>query len=82
MLDTRGFKIEELSDEIVRKINASLYYKKYREHLEMNKRAMQSSTDILEDPFERELFVVSPPQDFEKFLTRLLDLLKDIANRI
>jgi len=82
ILDTHGLKIEQLNDEIVKKIKASLYYKKYRDNLEVNKRAMQSSRDILEDPFERELFVTSLPRNFEKFLTKLLGLLKDMANRI
>jgi predicted nucleotidyltransferase component of viral defense system len=82
MLDTHGFKVEQLTDDIVRKIKASLYYKKYRSNLEANKRATKFNTDVLEDPFERELFVESPPRSFEKFLVKLLDSLKDITSHV
>lgn len=82
MLDANGFKIEKLTDEIVRKTKASLYYKKYRENLEANKAAMKVSSNIFENPYERELLVVSPSRDFEKFLTRILSSLKEITNLI
>jgi len=82
VLDTRGFKVEQLTDEIDRKVKASLYYKKYRDNLEANKKAMKVSEGILEDPFERELFAINPPRNFERFLTKLLDLLKEIADRV
>ncbi|MBC7121172.1 MAG: nucleotidyl transferase AbiEii/AbiGii toxin family protein [Candidatus Methanosuratus sp.] len=82
MLDAHGFKAERVTDEIAKKVRASLYYKKYRDNLDANKRAMKFSTEVLEDPFERELFVQGPPRNFEKFLTNLLDLLKDIVNLI
>lgn len=82
ILDANGFKMEKLTDEIVRKTKASLYYKKYRENLEANKAAMKVSSNILENPYERELLVVSPSRDFAKFLTRLLSSLKEITNLI
>jgi len=82
MLEAHGFKVEHLTADAVKKIKTSLYYKKYRDNLEANRKAIRFSTDILEDPFERELFVVSPPKNFERFLTRLLDSLKEIANSI
>jgi predicted nucleotidyltransferase component of viral defense system len=82
VLDAHGFKTEQVTDEITKKIKNSLYYKKYRSNLEANRRAMEYKLDVLEDPFERELFVVSPPKNFENFLTNLMKLLKEVANRI
>jgi predicted nucleotidyltransferase component of viral defense system len=82
MLDTHGFKVEQLTDGIISKIKASLYYEKYRNNLEANKKALKYSTDILEDPFERELLVKNPQRNFEKFLANLLDSLKDITNQV
>jgi len=82
MLDAHGFKVEHFTNEIVRKISASLYYKKYRNNLEANKKAMKFNMDILEDLFERELFVENPPQNFEGFLKGLLNPLKEIVNRL
>ena len=82
VLENHGFSIEQLSDEIARKIKSALYYRKYRENLELNKKAVNFGRGILEDPFERELFVVNPPKNFEKFLAKVLDSLKEIANSI
>jgi len=82
MLEKHGFTIEQFSDEIGRKIKAALYYRKYRENLEKNKEAVKFGKDILEDPFERELFVVNPPRNFEKLLEKSLDSLKEIASSI
>jgi len=82
MLNAHGFEIDELTDETIRKTKASLYYKKYRDNLEVSKKALTVSTDILEDPFERELFVEDLSRDFEKLLPKLLDSLRDIANRL
>jgi len=82
VLENHGFSIEQLSDEIARKIKSALYYRKYRENLELNKKAVNFGRGILEDPFERELFVVNPPMNFEKFLNKVLDSLKEIANSI
>jgi len=59
-----------------------LYYKKYRENLEANKKMMKVSSDILENPYERELLVVNTTRDFEKFITKISDSLKEMANRI
>jgi predicted nucleotidyltransferase component of viral defense system len=82
MLENHGLSIEQLSNEIARKIKAALYYRKYRENLEANKEALKLGKDILDDSFERELFVVNPPRNFEKFLEKVLDLLKEIASSI
>ena len=82
ILDSHGFKVEKLSDEIIRKIKASLYYKKYRDNLERSRRAMKARRDLIEGPFERGLFIIKPPRNFERFLIKLLDILGDIANSI
>lgn len=67
VLSKHGFKIETLKQEAIKKIRAALYYKKYRENLERNKEALRIAKEVLEDPFERELFVTKPQRDFEKF---------------
>jgi len=82
MLENHGFSIAQLSDEIAMKIKSALYYRKYRENLEANKKTMKFGRGILDDPFERELFVVNPPRKFEKFLEKVLDSLKEIASSI
>ncbi len=82
ILENYGFRIEQVSNEIAQKLKAALYYKKYRDHLEINKEAMKLGRDILEDAFERELFVVNPPRYFDKFLEKLLDSLNEIAKSL
>jgi predicted nucleotidyltransferase component of viral defense system len=82
MLENHGFRIVQVRDEIAMKLKAALYYKKYRENLQVNQKAMQFGRAIQEDPFERELFVVTPPRNFEKFLENVLDSLKELANSI
>jgi hypothetical protein len=82
ILENYGFRIEQVRNEIAQKIKAALYYKKYRDNLEINKEAMKLGRDILEDAFERELFVVNPPRNFDKFLEKLLDSLNEIAKSL
>ncbi len=79
VLDRNGFNFEEFREEIIKKIRASLYYKKYRENLERNKRSLGLTREVVEDPFERDLFVVRPPKSFERFLDKFIAFLKDIA---
>jgi len=81
MLKEHGFNVGKLEEEIVRKIKSSLYYKKYRENLERNKKSLETK-GVLEDPFERDLFVAKPPKDFEVFLIRLEASLKSIMNSV
>jgi predicted nucleotidyltransferase component of viral defense system len=82
MLDGRGFKVEHLTGEIVRKTKASLYYQKYRENLVANRKAIELDEDVLENPYERSLFAVSPPNGFEGFVNRLSTELAEIAGRV
>ncbi len=81
MLEKSGYKIEELREQIVAKVNACLNYKRYRANLERNIKSFELSP-VLEEPFERELFVVQPPKDFDSFLKRVPDRLADIMNGV
>ena len=82
MLNERGYRIERFTEEIKRKIRSSLYYRRYRNNLEANKKTIEYSREVLEDPFERGLFVVDPPRNFDRFLEEILNLLKEIARAI
>ena len=81
MLEKSGYKIEDLREQIVAKINACLNYERYRANLERNIKSFELSP-ILEEPFERDLFVVQPPKDFDSFLKRAPDRLADIMNGV
>lgn len=81
LLDEHDFNVGKLKEEIVRKIKSSLYYKKYRENLERNKKSLETE-GVLEEPFERDLFVAKPPKNFEVFLRGLEDSLKSIMNYV
>jgi predicted nucleotidyltransferase component of viral defense system len=81
ILDSHGFKVGQLEEESVHKTKASLYYRKYRENFGANRKAIELD-DVLENPFERSLFVVSPPVGFERFVERLSVELLRIADRV
>jgi hypothetical protein len=81
MLEKSGYKIEELREQIMAKINACLNYKRYRANLERNIKSFELSP-VLEEPFERGLFVVQPPKDFESFLKQAPDRLSAIMNGV
>jgi predicted nucleotidyltransferase component of viral defense system len=82
MLDSRGFKVEQLAEESVRKTKASLYFRKYRENFEANRKAIELDEATLESPFERSLFIVSPPVEFDKFVEKLSVELLGIVDRV
>ena len=79
MLESHGFKVEALVEESTRKTKASLYYRKYRENFEANRKAIKLDDAVHESPFERSLFIVSPPPEFDRFVKRLSRQLKDLA---
>jgi predicted nucleotidyltransferase component of viral defense system len=81
MLYKSGYKIEALKEQIAVKIKACLHYRRYRANLEKNRESLEFYS-VLENPFERELFVAKPPKDFDIFLRRLPDALKDIMSRV
>jgi len=82
VLDSRGFKVEQLAEECVRKTKASLYYRKYRENFENNRKAIELDEAVFESPFERSLFIVSPPVEFDRFVGELLKKLEGIAAKV
>jgi predicted nucleotidyltransferase component of viral defense system len=79
-LEKSGCSIEALKEQTAVKIKACLQFKRYRANLEKNRGSLDFSA-VLEGPFERELFVAKSPKDFDVFLKRLPDALKDIMNR-
>ena len=81
MLEKSGCNIRELKEEIIAKIKACLQFQRYRTNLERNKESLEFSA-VLEDTYERELFVAKPPKDFDVFLKRLPNALKEIMNRV
>ena len=76
MLEKSGVKMEEHKEQIVAKINTCLNYKRYRASLERNIKSFELSS-VLEEPFERGLFVVQPPKDFDLFLKHASESLTD-----
>ena len=82
MLDIHGFKTEQLTEEIIRKTQAALYYKKYRDNLEANKATINVSKDVPESPYERSLFIKSPPLTFDKFVNELFSQLEELMTKI
>jgi len=82
MLDGHGFKVGVLAEESVRKTRASLYYRKYRENFEANRKAIELDDAVLEGPFERSLFIASPPPEFDRFVENLSIELLGIAGRV
>jgi len=82
VLGSHGFVVEDYLDEIVRKIRVSICYRKYRENLEANRRALKHEPAVPESPFERSLFVVSPPLEFDGFVHALLRQLDEIVSRV
>lgn len=81
VLHKHGFEVKDLENEILEKIKSSLYYKKYRDALEKNKEMLEVSEEILEDPFERSLFVEKPEKEFDVFLKAFIETLRKIANK-
>jgi len=81
ILDRHGFKPENLKNEIIRKTKACLRYKKYRENLEKNRESLDIE-DVLNDAYERSLFVLKPAKNFEGFLNKFLIILKDIMENV
>ncbi len=81
VLAGHGFRAGQFAEEIALKTRASLYYRKYRDNLMANKVAMDVSHGTVENPYERNLFIKSPPPSFDKFVDGLITELKEIATR-
>jgi len=82
MLHQHGFKVENFRRQIAEKVRAALYYKKYREALKRNVERLEVGREITEDPFERNLFIIKPTDEFDKFLRRITKTLREIATSI
>ena len=81
VLQKHGFYVEDFENEIIEKIKASLYYKKYRDALERNKERLEVGREVLEDLFERNLFVEKPKKEFDDFLKAFIETLRKIADK-
>ncbi|NJE25898.1 hypothetical protein E3E22_04540 [Thermococcus sp. MV5] len=81
MLEKEGLRVEAFKDEIIKKTKEVMRYKKYRENLNRNVKYL-GIEEILENPFERERFIVRPPSEFYRFLNMFSKLLKDIGECI
>ena len=82
ILYKHGLNIEYFMQEIIEKVGVALYYKKYRETLKKNKRRIVIEQSILENSFERSLFVVKPSKEFDIFLKNVIEVLKSILSKI
>jgi predicted nucleotidyltransferase component of viral defense system len=82
MLNSHGFKVGQLAEESARKTRASLYYSKYRENFDANRKAIELDEAVSESPFERSLFILSPPVEFERFVKDLSVELLGVAGRV
>jgi predicted nucleotidyltransferase component of viral defense system len=80
MLEKAGYKIDALKEQIVAKIKTCLQFKRYRANLEKNRELEFAA--VLSDSFERGLFVAKPSKDFDVFLKRLPDVLKDVLSKV
>jgi predicted nucleotidyltransferase component of viral defense system len=81
ILHKHGLEVKDFEDEILEKIRAGLYYKKYRDALKKNIEKFEIG-QILTDPFERNLFVEKPNKDFEDFLDATAETIRKIAKRV
>ncbi len=81
MLEKYGIKTEKLREMIVEKVKDALRYKKYRRNLERNMKGL-STKEFIDDPFEKEMFIIKPPAEFYRFVERFVDLLKDIGESV
>ncbi|MCX8150746.1 MAG: nucleotidyl transferase AbiEii/AbiGii toxin family protein [Candidatus Bathyarchaeota archaeon] len=80
VLEKSGYKIEDLKEQAVSKIRSCLNFSRYRANL--RNRASFELSSVLEEPFERSLFVVQPPEDFDLFLKQVPKKFVEIINRV
>ncbi len=80
VLEKSGYKIEDLREQALAKIRSCLNFSRYRVNLERNRASFELSS-VLEEPFERSLFVVQPPEDFDLFLKQVPKRFSEIINR-
>ena len=77
VLEKNGFSVEENIKEIIEKVRFSLErYEKYRRNFEKNRKSLDFS--IIDNPFERSLFLTKPGKEFEIFLKNFQSVLREI----
>jgi len=81
MLEKKGFKAENMKEEIIRKVRSCLRYKKYRENLEKNRKGLNLEA-IFSDTFERSFFIAELGKDFERFLKEFKAVLEEIMKSL
>jgi len=81
ILNEHGFKTEMYTEKIVKKTHAALVYRKYRDNLEANKKAMEIDQKVFESPYERSLFIENPPNTFDKFINELFPQLRELTGK-
>ncbi len=69
MIEKAGIRAEELRSEILMKIREMMRFKKYREVLKASVKSLEIE-EVLNDPFEMEMFIVKPDAEFYSFLKR------------
>ncbi len=82
VVDPKLTLVSKLKQQIIDKILFSLYYQKYRENLEKNRKFFDIGNEILEDPFERSMFIVKPTKEFETFLRNFKIFTKHLLQEI
>jgi len=80
ILQKHGLEVRDLENEILEKIGACLYYRKYRAALKRNREKFEIG-QILADPFERNLFVEKPGKEFEDFMDSIAETIRKIATK-
>jgi hypothetical protein len=75
------WKGKELVKVQVNFVEELLFPGKYRDNLMANRVAMGVSLGALENPYERGLFIKSPPPSFDKFVDGLFTELREMATR-
>ncbi len=82
MLHQNGFDLQGHVDDIEKKVRAAMYYRKYRENLNANIKGFKLDDEVLENPFERGLFVSELTAEFDIFSEKMLKLILGIGEKI
>ena len=82
VLHSNGFDAQDQVDDIVKKLRAAMHYRKYRENFEANIEGLELDEGVLENPFERGLFVAKPTVEFDMFANRFLKFLPTFRDKI
>jgi predicted nucleotidyltransferase component of viral defense system len=81
MIERSGVRIEGLRGEVLRKIREVMRFKKYREALKASAKSLEIE-EVLDDPFEMEMFVVKPDAEFYSFVRRFEKFLVGMAESV